>query len=61
MTYGDFDDFMRFWAAKNKPNSKPILFSPQILWGLKTLFEKTKPIFERLNWRKLLYERKLWQ
>jgi len=21
--YGDFDDFERFWAAKNKPNSKP--------------------------------------
>jgi len=27
--------------------TKPILFSPQIFWGLKTLFEKTKPIFER--------------
>ena len=31
--YGDFDDFGRFWTMKNKPNSKPILFSPQIYSG----------------------------
>jgi len=26
--------------------TKPILFSPQIFWGLKTRFEKTKPILK---------------
>jgi len=31
---------IRFWAAKNKANSKPNLFSPQISLGV----EKTKPI-----------------
>jgi hypothetical protein len=38
--YGDFDDFMWFWAAKNKANSKPILFSPQHCWGLETNLKK---------------------
>jgi len=54
--YGDIGDFGQFWAAKNKANSnpnkaipKPILFSPQMLWGLKNRFEKTKPIFERVK------------
>ena len=45
MVYGDFGVFWRFWAAKNKANSKPILVSPQIFWGLKDQFEKTKPIY----------------
>jgi len=27
--------------------TNPILFSPQIFWGLKTQFEKTKPICGR--------------
>jgi hypothetical protein len=40
MVYGDFNDFGRFWAAKNKANSKPILFSPQILWGSKDNLKK---------------------
>jgi len=32
-----YDDFERFWVAKNKPNSKPNkanLFSPQIYLGV---------------------------
>ena len=43
-SYGDFGGFGRFWVAKNKANQSQ-LFSPQILWGLKNLFEKTKPIY----------------
>jgi len=34
-------------GEKTKPiqtQTKPILVSPQIFWGLKTRFEKTKPI-----------------
>jgi hypothetical protein len=31
--YGDFSVLWRFLAAKNKPNSKPILFSPQTCAG----------------------------
>jgi len=27
--------------------TNPIIFSPQIFWGLKDQFEKTNPIFER--------------
>jgi len=33
-TYEDFSDFGRFWMAKNKANSKPILFNPQIYLGI---------------------------
>jgi len=58
---GDYEEFHALKAAKNKANSKPILFSPQIFWGLKTQFEKTKPICRRGYWRKGLYERILWQ
>ena len=42
--YGDFDDFGQFCGAKNKPNSKPIIVSPQISLGAEDPFEKTKPI-----------------
>jgi hypothetical protein len=46
---GDYRAFYALKAAKNKPNSKPNLFSPQIFWGLIDEFEKTKPmlIWER--------------
>jgi len=32
---GEYEDFHTLGRRKNKPNSKPILFSPQIFWGLK--------------------------
>jgi len=38
MTYDNFGDWT---LGGNKPNSKPILISPQIFWGF---VEKTKPI-----------------
>jgi len=37
-------------GEKTKPiqsQTNPILFSPRIFWGLKTQFEKTKPICGR--------------
>jgi len=40
----DYEEFYALKAAENKANSNPILFSPQIFWGLKTQFEKTKPM-----------------
>ena len=52
MVYGDFDGPR---LRKNKPNSKPNLFSPQMLWGLKNRFEKTKPICGVANECKLFY------
>jgi len=45
--YGDFNGSGQFWAAKNKPNSKPILLSPPDFPGI----EKSKPICLRANWR----------
>jgi len=45
--YGDFCDFGRFWAAKNKANQSQSYLAPRFIWGLKTRVEKTKPIFER--------------
>ncbi len=41
--------------------TKPILFSPQIFWGLKTQFEKTKPIFERLELHIFCNDKSLWR
>jgi len=41
MVYGDFDGPGR---RKNKPNSKPISFSPQHCCGVEKQVEKTKPI-----------------
>jgi len=40
----DYEEFYALKAAENKANSNPILFSPQIFWGLQTQFEKTKPM-----------------
>ncbi|HUT47669.1 MAG TPA: hypothetical protein VMX36_15410 [Sedimentisphaerales bacterium] len=44
---------MWFWAAKKqsqfKANSKPILFSPQIFWGLKTNLKKQSQFAKRQN------------
>jgi len=40
-------NFTLLSGEKTKPiqsQTKPILFSPQIFWGLKNLFEKTNPI-----------------
>jgi len=51
--YGDFDDFEQFWAAKNKPNSKPVSVSPQHCWGLK----KQSQFAGGQKWRKVLHER----
>jgi hypothetical protein len=31
-------------VGEKQSQSNPILFSPQIFWGLKDQFEKTKPI-----------------
>src|SRR4030042_3495464 len=42
---GDYEELHALKRRKNKANSKPILFSPQIFWGLKNEFEKTKPIY----------------
>jgi len=39
-------------SKKTKPiqsQTKPILFSPQIFWGLKDQVEKTKPICGRVK------------
>ena len=47
---GDYEEFNALKAAENKPNSKPNLFSPQIFWGLKNQFEKTKPILIGGKW-----------
>jgi len=41
--YGDFNDFGRFLGAKTnliQIQTKPILFSPQIFWGLKRNLKK---------------------
>jgi hypothetical protein len=46
---GYYGKITAFVARKNKANSKPILVSPQIFWGLKSLFEKTKPICRPLD------------
>jgi len=49
-------------GQKTKPiqsQTKPILFSSQMLWGLKGLFEKTNPILKEQNELKYLYERVL--
>jgi len=43
---GYYDDFGGFGRGKNKPNSNPILFSPQIYLGVENEVEKTNPIFE---------------
>jgi hypothetical protein len=54
--------FVVFGGKKTKPiqsQTKPILFSPQIFWGLKTQFEKTNPILKRQNLRKYIYGREL--
>ena len=48
-------------AGSKQRRMEPILFSPQIFWGLKTQFEKTKPICLEANRCKVLYERILWQ
>ena len=39
----EYEDFHAFVRRKNKPNSKPILFSPQIYLGVEDWVEKTKP------------------
>jgi len=44
--------FVLLGGEKTKPiqsQTKPISVSPQMLWGLKRLFEKTNPI---LKWAK---------
>jgi len=56
---GDYEEFYAFERRKNEANSKPILFSPQIFWGLKTQFEKTKPICACSKERKVFFERRL--
>ena len=56
-------NFSVLGGEKTKPiqsQTKPILISPQHCWGLKTQVEKTKPISERLNECKCLYEMVLW-
>jgi len=62
--YGDFRDFGRFWAAKNKAKqsqTKPISVSPQTCsGGLKTNLKKQSQFADGQNWRKLLLERMLW-
>jgi len=43
--------FTLWVGEKTKPiqsQSNPIIFSPQIFWGLKDQFEKTKPIAGQL-------------
>jgi len=42
---GYYDDFGGFGRGKNKPNSKPILFSPQIYLGVENPIWKNKPNF----------------
>ena len=42
---GGYEDSCGFGRRKNKANSKPILFSPQIYLGVENQFEKTKPIY----------------
>jgi len=39
------------FGSKKQSQTKPNLFSPQILWGLKNQFEKTKPICGKAKWR----------
>jgi len=36
----DYEDFYALDRRKNKPNSNPIIFSPQIFWGLKGYLKK---------------------
>jgi hypothetical protein len=36
----DYEELTTAWARKNKPNSKPILFRSQILWGSKGKLKK---------------------
>jgi len=43
MVYGEFNGPGR---RKNKANSKPILFSPQIYLGIEDWVEKTKPMLK---------------
>ena len=59
MVYGVFDDFVRFWVRKNKPNQTQFMLAPSTAVGLKNQFEKTKPICADKNWRKALIERNL--
>ena len=44
-----YEDFSVFGRRKNKANSKPILFSPQIYLGVEDWVEKTKPIHQALG------------
>jgi len=56
---------LTLWAGeKTNPiqsQTKPILVSPQIFWGLKGYLKKQSQFDGGRNWRKLLFERLLWQ
>jgi len=46
--YGDFGDFKRFWAAKNKPKQSQLSrIAYCVLRIALKEFEKTKPIYRR--------------
>src|SRR4030042_3646799 len=44
---GDYENIPGGGAAKNKANSKPILFSPHILWGLNTNLKKQSQLYSK--------------
>jgi len=57
-------NFTLWIGEKTNPiqsQTKPILFSPQIFWGLKTGLKKQSQFAGGLNWRKVFYRRNLWQ
>ena len=51
-------------GEKTKPiqsQTKPILVSPQIFWGLKNNLKKQSQFPGGVKWRKVFFERTLWQ
>jgi len=41
--------FGKLRAGSEQRRMEPIIFSPQMLWGLKGRFEKTNPILKKQN------------
>lgn len=50
MVYGDFDDYVWFWAAKNKAKQSQFT-NVQCCAYCENEFEKTKPISKGAKWR----------
>ena len=57
---GDYDNIPVCRAQKTKPNKANLIVLRTECCVLRKEFEKTKPICQKVNWRKFLFERKIW-